>query len=215
LGDNIIAGLISGITITFLILVVRKFWDAVVVPWFEERVYKDVKIEGKWFALYPYEISLRQELIVLKRHGHSITGTMICTNGPDEGSEYSLCGSFRNMLLPLIYESTNEAMTDRGTITLICVQNGEKLNGKLALYNNRKDAITSGNVIWFRSKEEVSKAIEEIKLREKEIEKLREENLDIAQKESEIESTFEENVIEGEKVSEIEEADSEESAPDK
>ena len=43
--DNIIIGLVSGLAVTLFALVFRNFWNAIIVPWFEERVYKDVKIE--------------------------------------------------------------------------------------------------------------------------------------------------------------------------
>ena len=44
--ENIITGLVSGLVVILFVLVFRSFWNAVIVPWFEDRVYKDVKIEG-------------------------------------------------------------------------------------------------------------------------------------------------------------------------
>ncbi len=133
--ENIISGLVSGLTVTFLVLVFRQFWHTAIIPWFEERVYKDVQIEGKWFGLYPLSRDLRQDVIVLKRHGHTITGIITCTKGGDEGDEYSVCGSFRNLLLPLTYESTDKTKTDRGSITLKCVRDGERLKGEISFYS--------------------------------------------------------------------------------
>ena len=149
--ENIIAGLVSGIVVTIFVLVFRHFWNAVIVPWFEDRVYKDVRLEGKWYGFYPTSGDLRQDVIVLKRHGHSIKGKMICAKGEDEGDEYSVTGSFRNMLLPLVYESTDKTKTDRGSITLRCTTNGERLTGKIALYNTYEDTVISASVTWFLS----------------------------------------------------------------
>jgi hypothetical protein len=78
---------------------IPHFLERILVPWFEERVYKDAQIEGKWFSLYPTTEEHRQETISLTRHGHAVTGTMICTAGFDEGEQYQLSGSFRNLIL--------------------------------------------------------------------------------------------------------------------
>ena len=60
---NIISGLISGLVVSIFVLVFRQFWNSVIVPWFEERVYKDVHIEGKWFGLFPEDRYYKQFVI--------------------------------------------------------------------------------------------------------------------------------------------------------
>ena len=150
---NLIAGVVSGLFVTVSVFAFRIFWLSKIVPWFEERVYKDAKIEGEWFSLYPMIEGRRQEIISLKRHGHAITGTIICTRSEgDEGEQYDVHGSFRNMILPLIYETHDRSKTDRGTITLKLTQNAKQLTGRIALYSDKEDTILSTDVIWFRSK---------------------------------------------------------------
>ena len=138
--DNLISGLVSGIIVVLLVLAFRAFWYNIIVPWFEERVYKDAKIEGKWFSLYPTTEEHRQETITLTRHGHAVTGTMVCTSGDDEGEQYQISGSFRNLILPLVYETQSKSKTDRGTITLKLIENAQKFRGKLAAYHTSMDA---------------------------------------------------------------------------
>lgn len=172
--SNIIAGLISGLTVTFIVLVLNKIWSNIVEPWFEERVYKDLHVEGKWFSLYVNSVHFRQEAINLKRAGHKVTGNMMCKCGPDDGEEYTLDGSFRNLLLPMTYESKDKAKTDRGTITLRAVHNGERLIGRVSLYNTKRETISSAFVIWFRSKSDLEEQVEYIKSHREELEKIRE-----------------------------------------
>lgn len=152
MSENIIGGLISGVLATFLIFIFNSIWKKQIIPWFEERVYKDVAIEGNWFSFYPNSEDKRQEAIYLERHGHAVTGTIICVHGHDTGEKYVIAGSFRNMILPMTYESTDSTKTDRGTITLKSVHNGERFIGKIALYQTYEDSIETGTVIWFRSK---------------------------------------------------------------
>lgn len=150
--ENIIAGLVSGLFVTIFAFAFRAFWHAVIIPWFEERVYKDVKIEGKWFTLHTEELNERQEVVQLKRHGHSVSGLMTCIEGPDQGEEYILNGSFRNMVLSLHYETSDVKSTDRGAITLRCKRNGEQLVGKIANYDTLTEEISSANIYFFRYK---------------------------------------------------------------
>ena len=174
LESNIMVGIISGLTVSFVVMVLGKLWKNVIEPWYEERVYKDLHIEGKWYSLYPNTMDFRQETINLKRHGHTVYGTMMCTIGPDDGEEYKLSGSFRNMLLPLTYESTDKKKTDRGSITLRSAFNGDRMVGKIALYETRFDEIETGMVLWFRSKDAVNEQIEYIKAHREQLDKIKE-----------------------------------------
>jgi hypothetical protein len=174
LESNIVVGLISGLTVSFIVMVLGQLWKGMVEPWFEERVYKDLHIEGKWYSLYVNSVDFRQETINLKRHGHTITGTMMCTIGADDGEEYHICGSFRNMLLPLTYEATDKKKTDRGSITLRSTFNGERLVGKIALYETRFDEVETGQVVWFRNKNDVKEQIEYIKSHRDELDAIKE-----------------------------------------
>lgn len=169
--DAIAAGLISGAIVTLSVIVFRSFWKSVVVPWFEDRVYKDARIEGKWFSLYPGDQPYRQETIVLERRGHAIRGTMICTNGADEGDSYSLSGSFRNLLLPLIYESSDRSRIDRGTITLRSTDDGRGFSGRLAAYGSQDDEVFSARVVWFRSKDRLDRTVKRMLAKRDEIER--------------------------------------------
>jgi hypothetical protein len=172
--ENIVVGLVSGLFVSFLVLVIGKLWRAVIEPWIEERVYKDLHIEGKWYSLYVESGDYRQEAINLKRHGHAIKGEMICKHGADDGEGYSLCGSFRNLLLPLTYESTDSKKSDRGTITLKSAHNGQRLVGEVAMYETKRDFISTAKVIWFRDKEELNKTIEYIKKNREKLKVIRE-----------------------------------------
>lgn len=156
--DNFVAGLVSGLVVTVLVIIFRSIWLKIIVPWFEDRVYKDAHIEGTWFSLYPTLVELREEAITLQRRGHAVTGTMVCVaGGHDEGLQYKVRGSFRNMLLPLVYESKDKAKTDRGSLTLRLVRNANRMEGKIALYHSDTDTVDSWHVVWFRAKDDLER----------------------------------------------------------
>lgn len=160
--DNFYAGIVSGLVTTLFVVVFRSFWLKVLIPWFEDRVYKDAHIEGTWYSLYPLTVGNRQEIVTLERHGHTVTGKMICMSDYDKGEAYYFSGSFRNMILPLVYESVDKQKTDRGTITLKLVRNAEKFSGTVAAYNTDKDIINSLQVDWYRSADEHKAALQHL-----------------------------------------------------
>lgn len=174
-------GLISGLTVTGIILVIGKIWTSIIEPWFEERVYKDTHIEGKWFSLYVNSTDLRRETINLKRTGHGVEGKMMCNTGKDDGEEYLLQGSFRNLLLPMTYEANDNSKTDRGTITLKSIHNGQRLTGRVAMYNTGRDSISSAPVIWFRKKEDLEEQVAYIKRHREELQAIREKSEQVAE----------------------------------
>lgn len=171
--ENLVSGLVSGLIATLFVVVFRSFWNSVITPWFEERVYKDIKIEGKWFALYPDSMHGRQEVITLERRGHAITGLIVCTHGPDTGEQYFVSGSFRNMILPMTYESSDKTKSDRGAIALKSVKNGKRLIGKVAMYDDNQDLISTTTVVWFRSKEVLKEYFDAISKKQERLRELK------------------------------------------
>jgi hypothetical protein len=186
--EQLATGLISGLVVTFIAILGRSVWAKVVVPWFEERVYKDAHIEGKWFSLYPESPRIRQEVINLERHGHQISGTMICINGGDKGEKYNLSGSFRNLILPLTYESTEKGKTDRGSLTLMCLANGEVLKGQIANYDTNHNTVQSAGVIWYRSQASLNQHISKLQSRANTITKLADDKRKVLKLEEDIQT---------------------------
>lgn len=172
--ESLISGLVSGIIVTLLVVVFRSFWNGTIIPWFENRVYKDIHIEGSWFSLYPTVVGERQETITLERHGHEVTGTFICNTDHNEGEQYNIKGNFRNMILTLLYEAKDKQISDRGTITLKCVKSGKRMSGKIAIYQDRLDTIDVNELLWFRSKEDQKEFLSSILKRKERMKELRE-----------------------------------------
>ena len=167
MSGEFVTGITSGIVTTILVFVFRSLWRSSVIPWFEERIYKDIKIEGDWFSFYPESSDERSEKVEITRRGHSIAGSMTCMTGGDKGEKYNLTGSFRNMILPLIYESADRNKSDRGAISLRATSNGQRMVGKISLYVDQSDQIASSTVVWFRSRTELDNYIKHIRSRGK------------------------------------------------
>ena len=138
-------GIVSGLVSTLIIVFFRLVWMKIIFPWFENTLYHDTKIEGKWhakacFLQYTedkgddgkphYKVSKPVEYVVeLFRTGHNVTGTMMATTGADNGITYFLKGSFRNLILNATFERKDRTAIDRGAMALMLVKNGEAWQG--------------------------------------------------------------------------------------
>lgn len=152
--SNFWVGIISGLVATLFALVIRNFWNNVIIPWYEERIYRDAHIEGKWGGKFYFEGDKTEEFIVnIKRVSHSIYGNMI---SKEDGKEYDVEGEFRNMILTLVYSSKVVYEVDRGCLTLLLTRNGKELNGHIAYFYSKAFRTKTAPVILSRatSKEE-------------------------------------------------------------
>jgi hypothetical protein len=158
---NISIGVIAGLLATLLTVGFRRVWISILVPWFEELVYKDAKIEGTWYGLSPDMDTERYDVISLKRNGHHVEARMTCSSSTDSGKAYCIIGSFRNLILSATYETEDFRGLDRGAMSLMLTENGNKLVGHLAYYSDPGHAINDATVIWYRDKKEFDSAFEE------------------------------------------------------
>jgi hypothetical protein len=138
-----LSGILGGVIATLICVVFREMWIKVIDPWWEEKVYKDAHIEGRWTSKYTLDGVARESVWAIHRIGHSIKATVTRTKGPDAGSTWTYVGTFRNLTLTATYSRADRRMLDRGAITLMLENNGEMLRGWLTFYSNRENQVRS------------------------------------------------------------------------
>jgi hypothetical protein len=148
LSSNLIVGITSGLVTALLVVAIRRLWMVVIVPWFEEIVYRDAKIEGTWYGSDADKPDVLQYVVSITRTGHAVTGTMMATSGRDKGLAWKFDGIFRNLILTASYGSVDRTRLDRGSMTLMLVRDGQLLKGKLAYYANQSHAIEESDIIF-------------------------------------------------------------------
>jgi hypothetical protein len=144
LGPGVAAGLIVGM----VCLAFKPIWERIIVPWYEEKVYHDAKIEGQWKATLDMEGIKTGETINLIRKGHDVALTISRTSGSDEGRTYLASGTFRNLILTGTYAASQRAFLDRGSFSLMLVNNGNTLRGHCSYYSDRAHFVEPANYEW-------------------------------------------------------------------
>ncbi len=146
----LVAGLFAGLIVSFLCLVLRQLWVRNILPWYEEQVYHDAKIEAQWRATLNMEGIETRETINLLRKGHNVTLTISRTSASDEGRTYLATGTFRNLILTGTYEASQRAFLDRGSFSLMLVNNGDTLCGYCSYYSDSAHLVKTAKYEWNR-----------------------------------------------------------------
>jgi hypothetical protein len=143
--NNLYVGIISGIITTMLIYFINEIIKKIFIPWFEEKVYKDVKLEGSWSGKVKYEDSTIEEFTInIERVSHAISGVIISKM---TGKIYQINGEFRNSILLFSYDGTNKDEIDRGNFVLILKNNAKELDGYITYYRTNKHIIESYKLV--------------------------------------------------------------------
>lgn len=151
LGTGVTAGIIAGLVTSFIVITWQQLWINVIQPWYEERIYKDTKIEGRWEISYPHHGG--REFADLKRTGHHVTGVITAIDGPDKGKAYEFDGTFKNLILTGSYSALQQRSLDRGTISVMLKNNGERFEGHSVFYADECHEMRSERCEWIRSAE--------------------------------------------------------------
>lgn len=142
-------GIISGLITAILVFIGIKYWNNIVVPWYENRVYKDIKISGEWETTgYEHE-EVFHEVAKINQNAHSVWGD-ITYKTDSELIEYQFEGEFKNLILTARYWVKNENNLDRGTFTLMLKNNGRTLKGFYAWYLAADNDVISGSYEWIK-----------------------------------------------------------------
>lgn len=70
----------------------------------------------------------------LSRVGHRISGRLTELGGASDVHTYNLEGEFRNLIAAGCYDNDNTSSLDRGSYSMMLIENGKKLEGYFSAY---------------------------------------------------------------------------------
>lgn len=132
---QIIVSLITSV-ITWIILI---FGRKIIIPYYEELVYKGISIEGIWCQTTSYNNGNERytETLTLKQKANSIIGVYACTNiisGQDNStSVYNIKGEIKDGFAYLVAEVADKNKIGIGTFVLKVALGGHSMLGVVTL----------------------------------------------------------------------------------
>lgn len=164
LNSSIIIGVFSGLLTSAVLRVLKSLWDHNIKPGYENAIYKDAKIEGKWIGRFvdEYEEDFEPDAeddddkpnrygLELERVGHAISGVLIGLDGGDAGRVFEVKGSFRNLIISGTFESKNKQCIERGCLNLMLKGNGLRMEGYLTNYEDNDHEVFASKILFCRN----------------------------------------------------------------
>jgi len=139
--SQILIGVFSGIATGIVILMFTQVWQKVVLPWYEERVYKGVRISGTWQLIdeEPDDSQWTQrELLIIKQTAYRLSGHQILytKEGGTEGIKtLDISGEIRDGYVVLAANSKDPSALSRGAFLGRVGGAGDILEGQAAFVN--------------------------------------------------------------------------------
>jgi len=141
-------GIIAGIIVCAIVAGGRELALRVIMPWFENKVYRDVRLDRYWEAVYYIDDKKEvRETAEVRQKANKVTG-VIRLEGATAIRDYEFRGQIRSLLLTAEYWLKGQSNGDRGTFALTVKENARKLEGYLSWYSDIHDEIRFSTYVW-------------------------------------------------------------------
>lgn len=140
-------GVISGLVTFIIIAGGKKIWDAVIVSWYEDKVYGDVRLDGSWGTVFHRDDEKVHETATVHQKANKVTG-VIQFEEETTIRQYEFRGQIANLLLTAEYWLKGPSSRDRGTFCVVVKEDGKRLEGYLSWYSDRYDEIKFSTYVW-------------------------------------------------------------------
>lgn len=143
---SLLVGIVSGICVLVILQIAERLWGLAILPWFENLVYRDMKIDGNWGTLFRSDCKEFRETATVHQRAHKVSG-LIQLEG-ETIKHYRFEGQIRNLMLTAEYWLKDGSSVDRGAFCLAVKENGRTLKGCLAWYSSERDEIKHTDYEW-------------------------------------------------------------------
>ena len=137
-----IGGIAGNLIAALIIFVAGLYWSKVIRPWWDERIYQGVRIDGsRWQSETVANGQKRVGLWEITQRAHRVEGKISMIEGPTKGTVYGFKGEFKNNLLSGTFFRLSKTEIGRGTVVLQLQENGNRLEGYTVFYNPQTEKV--------------------------------------------------------------------------
>lgn len=159
----IVWGVVAGALTSALLLLFSQVFAKVLIPWYQEIVYRGVDLRGQWIShrtdangiTYHYTLNIKQS-------AHELSGNMAIAKvnsqpNPAAGlsgdyvQPFTVEGRVWEGFVTLQMESTDRRSLSLATSLLQVSDRGQKLVGHMAYRSTRVDQVDSEAITWSRT----------------------------------------------------------------
>ena len=136
---SIFIGIITGIITAVILWFASIFWKKVLLPWFQEFVYKGVNVSGNWIYEKEEQVSPTNNRTIeisldIQQKAHEVFGTFRAKNKYTEDPKeyinyYKIIGLVKDNYLLFSYSAQRKDRTGVGSFLLRVSRGGTQLTG--------------------------------------------------------------------------------------
>lgn len=154
---NIFISVFAGILTSIIIYFFLKIFENIILPWYQDKVYKGLDIGGEWIEIHNYENLLIQESkITIEQNAHFVKGKILLAKKNNETNEivelkhFRFSGEFYNNHLNLTCWNENRKQIGTHNYLIGVDYDGKEMNGFKTYYDIGIRKMRSEEIYWIR-----------------------------------------------------------------
>lgn len=159
--ETVLVGIGSSLIATFIFLYLNWLVKSILIPWYEDKIYRGVRVNGHWVIDEWDENKLGNNAPIratfeIKQKADQIKGIYthtIVKEKEEDTTSYVIKGEIRNTYLAATSWPISDEQLDAGTYMLrVHSQDGLKMKGMLSFVSHTTGEVSGSNVV-FKKKE--------------------------------------------------------------
>ncbi|QJR30028.1 hypothetical protein [Limnobacter profundi] len=148
--ETVTLGIVSSLIATFVFLGLGWVLKKVVLPWFEDKIYRGVRVDGRWKLYFNNQKNSKFfGMLELKQNGDRVSGSFTYENTDrTEVMTYRLVGAVANSYVNISLAPTARRSIDTGSLVArIYEESGLQMTGTLIYISTKNGQIESAPVL--------------------------------------------------------------------
>jgi hypothetical protein len=152
LASQILIGVFSGLATGIVILLFTQVWQKILLPWYEQRLYKGIRISGTWQLVDEQRDDsqwTQRELLIIKQNTHRLSGHQILypkEAGVEDIKTLDISSEIRDGYVVLAANSKDPSAFSRGAFLGRVTGAGDILEGQATFVNVSDNKILAEKV---------------------------------------------------------------------
>ena len=153
---NICLSVFAGILTYILIEILKKIFDKIIIPWYQDKIYRGFEISGVWTENHNYENMITQESeIYIFQNAHNISGKISLVKKADEGQilgvkNFEFKGEFYNNFLNITCWNADKRQIGTHNYLMKVERDGKEMDGYKTYFDIGFRQIRTKEIFWSR-----------------------------------------------------------------
>jgi len=153
---NIFLSVFAGILTYIIIEILKLIFNKIIIPWYQDKIYRGFDISGIWTENHNYENMITQESeIHISQNAHNILGKISLIKKGDDGQilgtkNFEFKGEFYNNFLNITCWNADKKQIGTHNYLMKIERDGKEMDGFKTYFDIGFGKIRSQEIFWTR-----------------------------------------------------------------